>query len=131
MLFGEQYRSLWNELEAERDHTKALEAEVERLKTDIKNRRLDSQALRRDIRILARKLKGLKDPEREELLNRIAELEIRVKVLENENAKLEQQASRGYVSFPRPSFSAAVESRMEAEEAETEGEAEVSRNKQE
>ncbi|KAK6501257.1 hypothetical protein TWF481_009098 [Arthrobotrys musiformis] len=139
MLFGEQYKHLWKELESEREKTKFLEAEVIRL-TDLlrthryeadlpenensgrrrqrtrvleaeivrltklgKIHRDENRRLGKDIHVLAQTVQTMLDPERERYLSKIAELEVRIRVLENENEVLEKQ--KGYVSFPQPTFS--------------------------
>ncbi|KAK6532394.1 hypothetical protein TWF281_006583 [Arthrobotrys megalospora] len=94
MLFGEQYKGLWNELEAEREYTKVLQTDIQRLKQSNEQ--------------LSWKLQALTEqrPTREELYRMIAELEIQVRVLENENATLEVKLAQkeGYISFPRPNL---------------------------
>ncbi|KAK6347917.1 hypothetical protein TWF718_005737 [Orbilia javanica] len=109
MLFGEQYKSLWKELEAEREYTKNLEQEIARMAELNKAQRGKNKVLQDDIHILANRLEVLLEPERERYLGRIAELEVRIQVLENENERLGKLAGRSYVSFPRPSFSGDVE----------------------
>ncbi|KAK6518318.1 hypothetical protein TWF506_005478 [Arthrobotrys conoides] len=105
MLFGDEFRFFLRQLEVERRHRKSIETELEKLKSTVKLERKKKNNLQEEADRLSQQLVLMVGPEeKEELLDRIAELEIRVKILENENKDLEKLASSSYVSFPRLSF---------------------------